>query len=436
MIVTKFGGSSLADAKQFEKVRNIINMDKRRIFVVPSAPGRRFDQDDKITDLLYQCHTLCEKGMSFTDTFTLIRTRYCEIAEQLNLQIEITKYLDIVEQDILNGASIDYCASRGEYLNGLLLADYLKYNFIDPKEAIFFYEDGSFDGEKTNSILKEKLCELNNAVIPGFYGSTPNGRIHTFSRGGSDITGAIVARAVNAEVYENWTDVAGFFMADPRIIKNVKSIGYITYDEMYELSHAGATVLHEDSIFPVSYAGIPTNVRNTNNPEHPGTMITSNATQRENFSIFAGLSGKKGFSILLAEKNKPDNSQLFVCSILEAFLECGLQFEYLPSGVNHICLIVSTTELKKVLTQVKNKIDKIEIPHTITIHDNIGMIVLVGYGIVHNRQTIARIHRVLKENDIDIHMINQGSSELSTWVGVDENSLEDAIRKIYEEFVV
>lgn len=434
-IVTKFGGSSLADAKQFEKVRNIINMDSRRIFVVPSAPGRRFNGDDKVTDLLYQFYRLQKEGQDGESVFAVIRERYCEISEQLGLSLDITSHLDKVHEDIMTGASVDYCASRGEYLNGLLLASYLGYPFIDPKEALFFRADGSFDEEKTNDILSKKLKDVKRAVIPGFYGSLPDGSIKTFSRGGSDITGAIVARAAEAEVYENWTDVSGFLMADPRIVGNAQSISHITYQEMHELSRAGATVLHEDCVFPVSRAGIPTNIRNTNHPEHPGTMITCTAVQRENYAIFAGVAGKKGFSLLLAEKDVPDNSEALIRGVFRAVSECGLRFEYLPSGINNVCLMMNTGDLQLAYERLTKKIISIETPHTLTIHNNIALIVLVGYGVVHNHKTIARIYDVLRKNGIGIYMLNQGSSELSTWVGVDEKNLEAAIGAIYDEFV-
>ncbi len=435
MIVTKFGGSSLADAKQFQKVREIIDMDSRRVFVVPSAPGRRFDGDDKVTDLLYKCYKQCLEGMSYGLIFSVIRERYLEIAEELHLSIDISKYLDDVEMNIADGASADYCASRGEFLNGLLLADFLGYDFIDSKDVIFFREDGSFDDEKTNDILGNRLKNIKAAVIPGFYGSLPDGSIKTFSRGGSDITGAIVARAAKADVYENWTDVSGFLMADPRIVPNAQPISHITYHEMHELSCAGATVLHEDSVLPVSRSGIPTNIRNTNNPEHPGTLITCTAVKRENFAIFAGVAGKRGFSLILAEKNKPDSSHALAKSIFEAVRGCGLKFKYLPSGVNNVCLMVNTEELQCSHGLLSKRISNIEIPHSFTIYDNLALISLVGYGITHKRETIVRIYDALRRNNINIHMLNQGSSELSTWIGVEEEELENAITSIYNEFV-
>lgn len=434
MIVAKFGGSSLADAEQFQKVREIVRADSRRVFVVPSAPGRRFDGDDKVTDLLYQCHHRQTEGSPFTSVFAVVRRRYCEIARALNLALDMEPHLDEVERNIAAGASADYCASRGEYLNGLLLADYLGYDFLDPGDVIFFREDGRLDDEKTNTVLGARLQDAGPTVIPGFYGSLPDGAIRTFSRGGSDITGAIVARAAGAEVYENWTDVSGFLMADPRIVGDARPIRHITYHEMYELSRAGATVLHEDSVFPVSRAGIPTNIRNTNDPNHPGTMITCTAVQREDFAIFAGVAGKKGFSLLLAEKEEPDSSRTFARGVIQAAEDCALRFECLPTGINNVCLLANTEELQAVYEPLTRRLAQIKTPHSLTRLDRIALIVLVGYGVVHSRKTVARIYEALHGGGIGVHMLNQGNGELSTWVGVDEKDLAGAIRAIYREF--
>lgn len=435
MIVTKFGGSSLADAKQFEKVRNILNMDSRRIFVIPSAPGKRFDEDEKVTDLFYKCHDLNSKKLPFNKEFARIRQRYLDIASDLELLIDMNFYLNNVEMEMKNGANRDYCASRGEYLNGILLANYLGFTFIDPADTVFFHKDGSFDSETTNTVMRDTLKKMKNAVIPGFYGSLPDGGIKTFSRGGSDITGAIVARAVNAEVYENWTDVSGFLMADPRIVSNPKLIHHITYHEMHELSRAGATVLHEDSVFPVDFAGIPTNIRNTNAPEHKGTMITSSATHRENFAVFAGVAGKKGFSMILAEKEVPDNSPELIKEMFQVIKNCGLHYEHLPSGVNNICFMVPTEDFNLVKKKFFHLTETIETPHKLTISHDMALVVLVGYGVIHNHETIIKICKILKASCIDIYMLNQGSSELSTWIGVRASDLDATIRTIYAEFM-
>ncbi|NCC16512.1 MAG: aspartate kinase [Clostridia bacterium] len=434
MIAAKFGGSSLADAAQFQKVRNIILADSRRTFIIPSAPGRRFNQDEKVTDLLYLCHKEREEGKSFQKAFDEIRQRYYGIANGLNLSLELAPYFEEVYSQIEAGASADYCASRGEYLNGLLLADYLGYEFLDAAEVVFFDEKGVFDAEKTNIVMSQRLKMIENAVIPGFYGSNPDGSIRAFSRGGSDITGAIVARAAQAELYENWTDVSGFLMADPRIVSNPRPISHITYHEMHELCCAGATVLHEDCVFPVSRAGIPTNIRNTNLPEHPGTMITCNAVLRGDFAIFAGVSGKKGFSLVVVEKEQSDRSSIFVQGVLKAAQNSGLTFQYLPSGKNYVCLMVETQQLRKVFDKFAEEIEELEMQYTLTIQHEIAGIVLVGYGIVHNRRTVNRIYEALQRQGIEVVMINQGSGELSTWVGVSENEMEAAICAVYEAF--
>ncbi len=434
MIVAKFGGSSLADAVQFQKVRDIVFADNRRGVVVPSAPGKRFDGDDKVTDLLYCCHHAQQNGGEFESVFEAIKQRYLDIVHALGLTINLTPYFDEIRQKIIDGASADYCASRGEYLSGLLLANYLGFSFLDAAEVIFFCEDGSPDWEKTNRTLSLRLKEQLPVVLPGFYGSNTKGEICVFSRGGSDITGALAARAIQAEVYENWTDVSGFLMADPRIVSNPHSIAHVTYQEMHALSCAGATVLHQDSVFPVSLAGIPTNIRNTNRPEHAGTMITGTAVNRENFSIFAGIARKRGYSILLVEKEIKQHPGGFAQGVLKAAQHCGLPFQYLSSSTNNVCLMVDTQSYKLRELELKKEILKMEIPFTQTVQQGFACIVLVGYGILHNRKTINRICAALHKESISIAMLSQGCGELSTWVGVEERQMETAICSLYKEF--
>ncbi len=436
MIAAKFGGSSLADAAQFKQVRSIVRADSRRAYIIPSAPGKRFDGDDKITDLLYQCQALRAAGQPFDTPFAAICARYIEISAALHLTVDLAGALGEVQRAIAAGAGADYCASRGEYLCGRLLADFLGLPFVDPQGCIFFDENGLLLAQRTNDALAEALQGLPGAVIPGFYGSGPDGAVRTFSRGGSDITGALVARAVRAEVYENWTDVSGFLMADPRVVQDPQPIRHITYHEMHELSRAGATVLHEDSVFPVSRAGIPTNIRNTNAPQHPGTMITCTAVQREDFAIFAGIAGKRGFSLLLAEKDEPGNSPALLQQVFCAVNSCSLRFDYLPTGLNNICLLAETAALAPVLGRLQQQIDAIEIPHHFSVQQHIALLILVGYGVRHTRTSVARIYEALRRAEIGVHILNQGSGELSTWVGVGEADLENAIRAIYAEFAV
>ena len=434
-IVVKFGGSSLSDAAQFRKVRDIIRMDPRRCYVVPSAPGRRFPEDEKVTDLLYQTYRAQKNGQNPAPIFQRVRERYLSIAEELGLSFPIARELDEVERLIREGASEDFCASRGEYLNGLLLADYLGFAFLDPKDLVFFNDDGTFDSERTNAVMAEKLKTVPQAVIPGFYGSIRNGEIHTFSRGGSDISGSIVARAAYAELYENWTDVNGFLMADPHIVPNARPIRSITYRELRELSYLGATVLHEDSVFPVHRAGIPTNIRNTNAPEEIGTMITHGAVEEPNPFVITGIAGRLGFSVISVEKAMMNGEVGFGRKVLQAVEEFGLSFEHMPTGIDTMCVVLATAELEPVKEQLTRRIWESTNPDTLTIHDNMGIIATVGRGMVHNPGTAARLFTALSRYHINVRMIDQGSSELSILVGVDSGEFQQAIRAIYDEFV-
>ncbi|NLV58135.1 MAG: aspartate kinase [Clostridiales bacterium] len=434
-IVAKFGGSSLSDAGQFHKVRDILQMDPRRCYVVPSAPGRRFDDDEKITDLLYRTYQLKEEGKDYHSTFALVRERFLTITKDLGLSLNMAGALEEIENRLEAGCGRDYCASRGEYLNGLILADFLGFPFLDPKDFVLFEADGSFSSERTQELLSGILKDLETAVIPGFYGSLPDGSIHTFSRGGSDISGAIVARAAYADVYENWTDVNGFLMADPKVVANALPIRNITYRELRELSYMGATVLHEDSVFPVHRAGIPTNIRNTNHPEHQGTMITHGAVGEINPYVITGIAGKTGFSVISVEKAMMNVERGFGRRVLQAVEEAGLSFEHLPTGIDTLCVVLSSEELKPRKEQVISRIMELTSPDTLTIHDNMGLIATVGRGMVHNPGTAARLFTALSKAHVNVRMIDQGSSELSILVGVDHQDFEAAIRAIYHEFV-
>ena len=434
-IVAKFGGSSLSDAGQFRKVKKILEMDERRCYVVPSAPGRRFPEDEKVTDLLYRTYRLQSGGEDFHSAFSLIRERFEGIRRELELKIDITAYLNEIEKEIAAGAREDFCASRGEYLNGLLLADFLGYAFLDPKDLIFFAADGTFDSERTNEVLSQVLKHTERAVIPGFYGRGADGGIRTFSRGGSDVSGAIVARAAYADMYENWTDVSGFLMADPHVVKGAKTIRNITYRELRELSYMGATVLHEDSVFPVHRAGIPTNIRNTNDPAERGTMIAHGAVEEKNPYVITGIAGKLGFSVISVEKAMMNSEHGFGRRVLQAVEECGLSFEHLPTGIDTMCVVLATKDLAPVRKQLVNRIVELTEPDTLTIHDDMGIIATVGRGMVHNPVTAARLFIALSREHVNVRMIDQGSSELSILVGVDNVDFQAAIRAIYHEFV-
>lgn len=434
IIVTKFGGSSLADANQFKKVKDIIVSNDARRYVVPSAPGKRNSKDSKITDLLYLCHAHVSTGISFDEVFNHIRDRYLGIVNDLNLDFNISKHLDIVKQDLENGASSDYAASRGEYLNGLILANYLGFEFVDAKEVMFFNSDGSLDSDATNSALKAKLSKTPKAVIPGFYGADKEGNIVTFSRGGSDVTGALVAASMDSDLYENWTDVSGFLMADPRIVPNPKPISKITYSELRELSYMGASVLHEDAIFPVREIGIPINIKNTNKPEDEGTFIVKDTDVSSKPNAITGIAGKKDFTVISIAKASM-NSELGFCRKLLSILEQhNISFENMPSGIDTVCLVISDSQLKNKKEIVIEEIKRTCNPDSIEVHPNLAMIATVGRGMAKQRGTAAKIFTALSNAEINIRMIDQGSSEMNILVGIENDNFEKGISAIYNAF--
>ncbi len=434
-IVTKFGGSSLANDEQFRKVRSILELEPTRRYLIPSAPGKRFKDDDKVTDLLYQCHTLASEGKPYAEPFARIRERYLSIAHGLHLKVDIAAKLDEVEQGIASG-SRDWCASRGEYLCGILMADYLGWRFVDPIDGIFFHDNGTLDDEKTQEKLSALLKDGESAVVPGFYGSKDNGEVCTFSRSGSDITGALVARAVNADVYENWTDVSGFLMADPRIIDGPAEISSITYKELRELSHMGASVLHEDAMFPVHKAGIPTNIRNTNKPYHPGTMITKNAPNEISVPTITGIAGHKGYSVISVEKSMMNSEVGFGRKVLQVLENYGVSFEHMPTGIDSMCVVVNSSSLEPHRTDILREIENlVNGSGNVSVSDNMSIIATVGRGMVHNCGTAARLFSAMSRARINVRMIDQGSSELSIIVGVNDSDFEATIHAIYHEFV-
>ena len=433
--VVKFGGSSLADAEHFRRVAEIVKADPNRRFVVPSAPGKRFSDDVKVTDMLYRCYEMVKNHEDITEYFQNISKRYTEIIEELGLDFDISGELDYVRDAILHHSGRDFAASRGEYLNSLILAKYLKFDFIDAESVIFFRDNGMFDEEKTNEEMTKELAQHKYAVIPGFYGVMPNGTIKTFSRGGSDITGSIVARAANAELYENWTDVSGFLMADPRIIDNPVPIKTITYRELRELSYMGATVLHEDAIFPVRNAGIPINIRNTNAPADAGTMIVSSTGEYDKERVITGVAGKKGFSVIIIEKDMMNAEIGFCRKVLEVFEDNDISFEHMPSGVDTMSLVVATSYLEGRRERLVAAINKSVRPDSISIEDGLALLAVVGRGMVKAKGTAARVFDAISGAGINIRMIDQGSSELNIIVGVEEHDLNLALSAIYSEFV-
>lgn len=432
--VVKFGGSSLADAEHFKKVHDIIVADPSRKFVVPSAPGKRFKDDTKVTDMLYECYNKSASGEDMAEIFGKVCERYNLIIDGLGLDYDLSDEYEHIEWAIRHHAGRDYAASRGEYLNGLVLAKYLGFDFIDPASYVSFFDNGVFDSETTNNLLSEELKKHKNGVIPGFYGSMPNGTIRTFSRGGSDITGSIVARAVYADLYENWTDVNGFLMADPRIVDNPRGISYITYRELRELSYMGAGVLHEDAIFPVRFAGIPINIRNTNDPEDPGTMIVSHTDVYDN-SIITGIAGKKGFCVITIEKAMMNAELGFGRRVLEAIEHESISFEHLPSGIDTMSVVLNRSEIADCRERLINRICHTVEPDTISIEEGLALIAVVGRGMVKAKGTAVRVFKAAAEAGINIRMIDQGSSELNIIIGVDEADFERTMSAIYHEFV-
>ncbi len=436
--VVKFGGSSLADAEHFRQVAAIIQADPTRRYVVPSAPGKREKSDTKVTDMLYRCYDLIKSRSSMESIdacYNEIRARYTSIIADLGLDFDITGELDYVKNAMLHAAGRGYAASRGEYLNALILAKYLGFDFIDAENVIFFKDNGTLDEEKTNAELSAELDKHKYAVIPGFYGGTPNGTVKTFSRGGSDITGSIVAKAAKADLYENWTDVSGFMMADPRVIDNPCIIKEITYRELRELSYMGATVLHEDAVFPVRSAGIPINIRNTNRPEDEGTMIVSHSLGYDSEHIITGIAGKKNFSVLTIEKDSMNTEVGFGRKVLEVFEDNEISFEHLPSGIDTMSVVVSSASLEGRREKLMNAIVRAVKPDSVFIEDGLALVAVVGRGMVKAKGTSARVCDALARADINIRIIDQGSSELNIIVGVDDDAYEDALRAIYSEFV-
>ena len=432
--VVKFGGSSLASAEQFVKVGNIIHADEDRKFVVPSAPGKRFDKDTKVTDMLYACYALAEKDHNFNAEMAQIERRYQEIIDGLKLDLDLTPEFDKIIDNFKKKAGSNYAASRGEYLNGIIMANYLGYEFVDPAEAIRFNEAGVFDAELTQKLLSKRLEDVERAVIPGFYGAMADGKVVTFSRGGSDITGSIVAKAIQADVYENWTDVSGFLIADPRIIDNPKGIDIITYSELRELSYMGATVLHEDAIFPVRKVGIPINIRNTTKPEDEGTWIVGNTCQKAKYTI-TGIAGKKGFASINIEKDMMNSEIGFGRKVLQVFEEYNISFEHMPSGIDTLSVMVHQSEFVDKEQNILSGINKAVNPDNIDIQSDLALIAVVGRCMKSQRGTAGRIFAALSHANVNVRMIDQGSSELNIIIGVANEDFEAAIKAIYAIFV-
>lgn len=431
--VVKFGGSSLASAEQFKKVGAIIRADGTRRYVVPSAPGKRFSEDTKVTDLLYTCYRAANEEI-FQKVLAEIKSRYQEIIDGLELSLSLEEDFKILEENFRQQIGEEYAASRGEYLNGKIMADYLGFTFVDPAEMIRFDGNGQFDAEITEALVAKRLKDVTEAVVPGFYGAKENGEIKTFSRGGSDITGSIIAGALDVELYENWTDVSGVMVTDPRIINNPKSIDTITYRELRELSYMGATVLHEDAIFPVRKAGIPINIKNTNAPEEDGTMIVEDTCKKPPYTI-TGIAGKKGFCSLFIEKSMMNSEIGFGRKVLQVLEEQGISFEHVPSGIDTMTIFIHQDEFAEKEQQVIAGIHRAVKPDYMELETDLSLVAVVGRGMRSNRGTAARIFAALAHANVNVRMIDQGSSELNVIVGVKDEDFEPAIKAIYDIFV-
>ena len=432
--VVKFGGSSLANAEQFRKAGEIIRSDAARRFVVPSAPGKRYDGDTKVTDLLYRCYETAEKGNDFDNQLKAIKERFYEIIRGLNLELSLEEDFREIRKNFENLAGREYAASRGEYLNGRIMAAYLGYTFIDAKDVVRFREDGSVDMDGTDSLMENALTGIESAVVPGFYGADDTGHVRTFSRGGSDITGSLVARAICADMYENWTDVSGFLVADPRIVDNPVPIETITYRELRELSYMGATVLHEDAIFPVRKRGIPINIRNTNCPDDPGTLIVESTCKKPRY-VITGIAGKKGFCSINIEKSMMNSEIGFGRRVLQVFEDQQISFEHIPSGIDTMTVYVHQSEFEDKEQQVIAGIHRLVQPDFVEMESDLALIAVVGRGMKSTRGTAGRLFSALAHANVNVKMIDQGSSELNIIIGVENREFETAVKAIYDIFV-
>ena len=432
--VVKFGGSSLANAEQFRKVGDIIRSEEGRRYVVPSAPGKRFSGDTKVTDLLYACYDRAAQGKEFGGIFQEIKERYYEIIRGLDLKLSLEEEFAQIEADFRAQAGTDYAASRGEFLNGKIMAAYLGYEFVDAASVIRFDKNGNFDGEKTDRLLGKRLSKCERAVIPGFYGAKEDGTVQTFSRGGSDVTVSLVARAVHADIYENWTDVSGFLVTDPRIVENPAVIETITYRELRELSYMGATVLHEEAIFPVRKEGIPINIRNTNRPQDKGTFIVESTCRKPRY-VITGIAGKKGFCSINIEKSMMNSEVGFGRKILQVFEDQGINFEHVPSGIDTMTVYVHQDEFEEKEQQVIAGIHRAVQPDFVEMESDLALIAVVGRGMKSQRGTAGRVFAALAHAHVNVKMIDQGSSELNIIIGVENRDFETAVKAIYDIFV-
>lgn len=435
--ITKFGGSSLANHEQFKKVKAIIESDVDRRYVVVSAAGKQHNSDNKITDLLYLCHAHTTYHVSSDSVFSIIEERFLTLKKELHLKYPIEQELLEIKQLLQEKISLDYLVSRGEYLTALLMAEYLGYTFVDAKDIIHFHYDGTIDFETTQQSCNQLLETHHNFVIPGFYGAYPDGDVRILSRGGSDITGSILARVMNANMYENWTDVSGILMADPRIVHHPKRIEKITYSELRELSYMGANVLHEDAIFPVKEKNIPINILNTNKPEDTGTIIVdTDDDPSSNKQVITGIAGKKDFSVVAIYKNHMSNEIGIIKRALDIFEKYHISIEHIPSGIDSFSVVVNSEDIKNNKYDIVFDIKKACGCDNVKVIDEIALIATVGRHMSYRPGISGRLFQVLGENNINIRMIAQGSEEINIIVGVENKDFEKTIAVIYDSFVI
>ena len=434
IIVAKFGGSSLADSEQFLKVKSIIESNDNRRYVIPSAPGKVHKDDHKITDLLYMCHQLSSHRLNIDDVYNIIEKRFLNIGIELGLEIDIQEVLDDIKNKIQDGASKDYAASRGEYLNAIILASFLGFEFVDAKDLIEFDDKGEFNPNATKVKIKERLANVPKAVIPGFYGAKANGEIVTFSRGGSDITGSIVSSILNCKLYENWTDVSGFLMADPRIVDDPEPIETITYKELRELSYMGAPVLHEESLFPVKNKGIAINIKNTNRPDDPGTKIVNDLYPIKPTETITGIAGKKDFTVISIEKTRMISEKDFLRKLITVLETNNISIEHMPSSIDSISLVVPAAQINSKLDKVIEEIKIYCNQDSIIYYPDMALIAVVGRGMIRTKGILSKIFTALSDSGTNIRMVIQGSSELNVIVGVENADFNNSIASIYKVF--
>ncbi len=431
----KFGGSSLADSAQFRKVSRIILDHEGKVLVVASAPGKRSKEDTKVTDMLYDCFGLASSGKDFSVRLGEIERRFSDIAGELGVDFDCRSEFETIAKHLSDKPERDYMASRGEYLNSKLLAAYLGFDFVDPYTCVFFNEDGSLNANRTNEVLGKILEGSEKAVVAGFYGIGADGHVKTFSRGGSDVTGAIVARASKSDVYENWTDVSGMLSADPRIVREPEAIKEISYKELRELSYMGASVMHEDAVFPVRTAGIPINIKNTNKPSDEGTWIVPHRTNiSESGRVVTGIAGKKGFASIRVEKAMLNNEVGFAAKLLNIIAGAGVSFEHVPSAIDSMSVIVDAEDFRANRYRIMESITEQLEPDSLIVDSGIALIAVVGIGMVYKKGVAAKVFSALAKADVNIRMIDQGSSEINIIVGIDEADYEKAVNSLYDAF--